>query len=128
MFNVRDPDVVRWMNDLLTTKAKQGKKKLGSEKQGYCCLGRQCVVLDPRRGNWAEGDYITPSSLAPEQAELMPDEVSELFADAEGEQMYTANSVFTTANDKFDLKFKEIPLLAALLAAVLEDPPEFDAV
>jgi hypothetical protein len=58
----------------------------------------------------------------------MPDEVSELFADAEGEQMYTANSVFTTANDKFDLKFKEIPLLAALLAAVLEDPPEFDAV
>lgn len=34
-----------WIQDLRTTTAKQGKGKLRTKEDAYCCLGRACVVL-----------------------------------------------------------------------------------
>lgn len=39
-------NAIIWINELLTTKDKQGVGSLGSDDIGYCCLGIGCKVLN----------------------------------------------------------------------------------
>src|SRR5690606_34916400 len=39
-------NAIKWIDELLTTKEKQGTNMLGNSVNGYCCLGIGCKVLD----------------------------------------------------------------------------------
>lgn len=39
-------NLLRWIEDLETTDAKQGQRFLRTMDDGYCCLGRACVALN----------------------------------------------------------------------------------
>lgn len=48
----KDPDIAQiqadreaWLRALETTTEKQGKRRLGSAKTGFCCLGLGCEVV-----------------------------------------------------------------------------------
>ena len=39
-------NAIKWIDGLLVTRYKQGQGKLGSKKEGFCCLGYGCHILD----------------------------------------------------------------------------------
>jgi len=39
-------NAIKWINKLLKTRFKQGRGKLGNKKDGFCCLGLGCHILD----------------------------------------------------------------------------------
>lgn len=45
---------IKWIDELLITKEKQGRMKLGNSEEGFCCLGLGCVITetlyDPNQG------------------------------------------------------------------------------
>lgn len=111
MFTLDDVETQNWLNDLVTTKEKQGKSRLGNSKIGYCCLGRECVVnkrqyasFDP----YASLIFDGPHSIEPTRSDVWEDESSP------GEYMQI-REIFATANDDYKMTFKEIALLACFL-------------
>ena len=48
-------NAVKWINELLNTDLPQGTGILGSKKQGFCCLGLGCHILNIFYGD-SEGD------------------------------------------------------------------------
>jgi len=53
-------NAIKWIDELATTEAKQGKKQLGDDEVGYCCLAIGCLVHDIEfdAGDGTETDLI----------------------------------------------------------------------
>ena len=51
-------NAIKWIDGLLVTRYKQGRKRLGNKSSGFCCLGYGCHVLDI---DYPDSDFFSES-------------------------------------------------------------------
>jgi hypothetical protein len=63
-----------WIHDLRTTDAKQDAGQLRTADDGYCCLGRACVILG---ADWAKPDRASACEVLPAVVRVLVDGVED---------------------------------------------------
>ena len=97
-------NAIKWIDGLLVTRHKQGRKRLGNREVGFCCLGYGCHVIGidyiPTMG--FSRNFAVNVGLSHREGFLIPEEAARVGAD------YTT---LADLNDRAGWSFNQIAKL-----------------